>query len=373
MISMANSIKLVVLTLTVAVAGCAGGAGAKEDSNGGRPPVAVEVATATPADLVAAIDVVGTLQAKSAVDVKSESTAIIAEVYVTEWVKVTRGAPLARLDTREAEAVCAAARAAAMQAEVAERRAERELERTRKLKAYGLATQQMLDDAVSAGEAANATTQAARAQARVAETQLDKAVIRAPITGIVAYRGVSVGDRVESMGKDVMFRIVDLSVLQLTVTIPSSRSAEIAVGQPLAFCVDSLPGRTFTGRVEHINPSLEAGSRAVQIQAEVPNPSGELRTGLFAEGRIRTGERASVLQIPRTALLSWDATARVGQLFVVDGDVARRREVHTGSLSGDLIEVQSGLATGDRVVTRGGFVLREGDHVAVSTPQPQGA
>jgi len=365
--------RLVVLTLTVAVAGCAGGAGAKDDKGGGRPPVAVEVATATPADLVAAIDVVGTLQPKSAVAVKAESTAIIAEVYVTEWVKVTRGAPLARLDTRETEAVRAAARAATMQAEVAERRAEREMERTRQLKGYGLATQQMLDDAVSVRDAATATTQAARAQASVAETQFDKAIIRAPITGTVAFRGVSVGDRVENMGDGVLFRIVDLSVLQLTVTVPSSRSAEIALGQPLAFCVDSLPGRTFTGRIEHLNPSLEAGSRAVMIQVEVQNPSEELRAGLFAKGQIRTGERTGVLQIPRTALLSWDATARVGQLFVVDGDLARRREISTGNLSGDLIEVRTGLAAGDRVITRGGFVLRDGDHVVVSSSQPQGA
>jgi len=57
------------------------------------------------------------------------------------------------------------------------------------------------------------------------------------------------------------------------------------------------------------------------IQVEVQNPSEELRAGLFAKGQIRTGERTGVLQIPRTALLSWDATARVGQLFVVDGDL----------------------------------------------------
>lgn len=371
--NMSHSIRLAALTLTVAVAGCAGGAGAKEDKDGGRPPVAVEVATATSADLVAAIDVVGTVQPKSAVEVKSESTAIIAEVYVTEWVKVAKGAPLARLDTREAQATLTAARAAVMQSEVAERRAERELERTRKLKAYGLATQQMLDDALSAREAATAATEATRAQASVAETQLDKAVIRAPITGTVAFRGVSVGDRVESMGGDPMFRIVDLSVLQLTVTVPSSRSAEIALGQPLAFSVDSLPGRTFTGRIEHINPSVEAGSRAVMIQVEVPNPSGELRAGLFAKGRIRTGERTGVLQIPRAALLSWDTTTRVGQIFVIDGDFARRREIRTGELSGDLIEVQSGLAAGDHVITRGGFVLRDGDRIAVSQSQPQGA
>lgn len=118
-------------------------------------------------------------------------------MHVSEWVAVRRGQPLARLDTREAEATLAAARAALLQAQVAQTRAARELERAQRLMEVGLMTQQGLDDARSAREAAAAATAAAEAHSSAAETRLAKAVIRAPFDGVVAFRGVSVGDRVE--------------------------------------------------------------------------------------------------------------------------------------------------------------------------------
>ena len=130
--------------------------------------MAVDAVTVAPGDLTAAIDVVGTLQPKFAADVKAEFTAIVDEVYVSEWVRVSKGTPLARLDTRDGDTGVEAARANLAQAEVAETRAQRELERAEKLKAAGLLTQQGLDDARSARDAAAATTAAARAQLELA-------------------------------------------------------------------------------------------------------------------------------------------------------------------------------------------------------------
>jgi membrane fusion protein (multidrug efflux system) len=357
------------LGLAVVAYGCSGVGEGKTAASSGKPPVAVEVASVTPATLRQTIEVVGTLEPRFAAEVKSEFTGIISDVYVTQWVQVEQGTPLAKLDTRDADAMLRGAKAATLQAQVAEHRAERESERATKLKENGLLTQQALDDARSAHDAAVAATQAAQAELTAAETRYAKTIIRSPMAGTVALRAVSVGDRVENMGDRAMFRIVDNRLLELTAVIPSARSAAIRIGQELEFTVDAFPGKTFVGHVTHINPAADPVSRTVKVMADVPNQGGELRGGTFVKGRIRTGERTGVLQIPRVALLSWDVERNSGEVFVVKDQVAERREVKTGEASGDLVEVTDGLAAGETVVTRGGFLLRPGDRVQIAAPQ----
>ena len=356
-----------VVALAVVAGGCSQTGEGRTGAQDGRPAVAVDVAAVAPATLVQAVEVVGTLEPRFSAEVKSEFTGIVDEVYVTQWVKVERGTPLAKLDSREADAVLRAANATAQQAQVAETRAQRELERAIKLRENGLLTQQGLDDARSAHDAAVSAAQAAQAELAAAEARHAKVVIRSPMTGTVALRGVSVGDRVENMGGGPMFRIVDNRILDLTAVIASARSAAVRVGQVLEFTVDAFPGKAFSGRITHINPAEDPVSRTVKVMAEVANPDGELRGGTFVKGRIRTGERSGVLQVPRIALLSWDVERNSGELFVVVDGVAARRTVKTGETVGEAVEVTQGVAAGEQVVTRGGFNLRDGDRVQVAS------
>jgi len=361
-----------VLTLALAAAACwpactgARAGSTPDDPPAGRPPVAVELASVDPTDVVDAVEVVGSLAPKVEAEVKSEYTGTVTDVYVTEWVRVKAGTPLARLDSRETAAMLEAARAAVQQAAVAETRAVRELERAQNLAEFGLVTDQQLDDARTAREAAGTAVAAARAQLQAVEARLAKMLIRSPLDGVVAFRGIDVGDRVESMGGGApMFRIVDTRVLQLTVQVPSGDIAAIRTGQPLEFRVDAIPDRTFTGRVMFINPTADPVSRSVQVLADVPNETGALKAGLFVKGRIVTGRRQGVLQVPRTALLQWDQARRAARVFLVRQDVAEPREVTTGRDAGALVEIVAGLEPGERIVTRGAFVLRPGDRVKV--------
>jgi membrane fusion protein, multidrug efflux system len=358
---------LVLLTISVAVlAACSNKAepGAVE---AGRPPVAVSVEAAVATDLLDTIDVVGTLEPKFTADVKSEVTGVVTEVYVTEWVPVKRGDRLARLDSRETEAGIETLRAAEAQAKVGQNRAQREYERAQQLKQYGLITPQASDDAKTAVEAADAAMTAARAQIKAAETRLSKLLITAPMDGVVALRGVSVGDRVENMGGNAsMFRIVDNRVLDLTVSVPSSRLSSVRVGQTLDFSSETLPGRTFSGKVMFINPAIDAASRSAKVVVQVANADGALRGGAFAKGRMVVGRRTAVLQVRKEALLNWNLEAAKAEVFVVNGDTVQKRAVSTGTTSDTSVEVLSGVQPGDRVVTRGAFALRDGDRVVVS-------
>lgn len=344
-----------------------------------KPPVAVGTGVATASLLVEGVEVTGSLEPKFSADVKTQIPGLVKEVYVTEWVRVRKGQPLGRIDVAETEATVKRAeagienaRAGLAQAEVAATRAERELARAVKLKEAGLATAQAIDDARSEAAASAARTGAARAQIRVAEEELRQAKARlakglvvSPIDGTVALRAVNVGDLASdaAAGKPI-FRIVDNRLLNLTVTVPSSESARVKVGQQLEFSVDSFPGTTFAGKVRYLNPELSEADRSLKVIAEVTNVPETLKGGLFAKGRIITGKRSGVLQLPRQALAGVDLAAKKATLFVIEGDTARLRQVGLGAAAGDLQEIVSGIKPGEKYVARGAFVLKDGDRVA---------
>ena len=349
-----------------------------------RPPVAVEAAMATAGALTEGIDVTGTLAPKFEVDVKSEVAGLVSEVYVAEWVRVKKGEPLARIDIREqeafvkrTEAALESAKASELQSRVADNRARRELERMKKLKENGLATQQALDDAVTEAEAAASRVEATNAQVRAAQedlnqvrTRLGKGRIVAPIEGIVSERRANVGDLVGEAGANQpLFHIVDNRVLNLTVSVPSAVMAGLRRGQPLEFTTDALPGRTFKGTVMFINPAVNEADRSVRVIAEVNNAAGELKGGLFVQGRIVTGKRDGVILVPREALSGWDVAGRKANLFIVEGDRAKSREVRTGLATEGGVEITAGLKPAETYVVRGAFNVKEGDKLIIARKQ----
>jgi RND family efflux transporter MFP subunit len=344
------------------------------------PPagVAVETFVAAPMPMTDSIDVVGTLAAKRQADVRSEYAGIVSEIFVSEWVAVKKGDRLARLDVREPQVVLSRAGAAVemahadqLQAKAALARAGRELARLEHLKTSGLATRQSLDEAATERDVALAKTEAAAAQLRSAQYELElartrfaKTLISAPIDGVIAQRGVNVGDLVGEAGSNrVLFRIVDNRLLDLKVTVPARHVGDLRTELPLTFATASFPQRTFEGRVTYINPSLGQADRSLQVVAEVANDPVVLRDGMFVEGRIVVRERPAILQVPRGAMISWDMSAGRGELYVVQEGIARRRAVQTGAVRQDRIEIVSGLTAGERVIGGGGFNVHDGTPV----------
>lgn len=366
--------------------GCFGCSKGKDETKAmektqGPPLMAVETVQVQAQDLIEGIEVVGSLSPKFAASIRSEYTGIVTEVYVTEWVRVKKGTPLAKLDSREIEAIVQKAQAAVemakanlLQAEVAGNRSEREFARAKSLKEAGLITQQNLDDAQTEKSAATARISAARAQLLAAEkdlshaqTRLAKAVVSSPMSGVVSARNVNVGDLVGEPGSQrIMFQIVDNHLLDLTITVPSIEMGRLRLGQPLTFSTDAFPGKTFSGRIKFINPAVSEADRSIKIIAEVSNNPEMLKGGLYVKGRIITGQRKDVLQIPRSALLSLDVETRKGEVFTIQKDQALRKSIQTGGLSMDWVEVAAGLEKGEEVISRGGFNVKNGDRVRIT-------
>jgi len=132
------------------------------------------------------------------------------------------------------------------------------------------------------------------------------------------------------------------------------------------FTTDVYPGRTFSAHIKFINPRADPVTRAVSILAEVQNETGELKDGLFVKGKIETSRRQDVLLIPQVSVLSEQIKFPSRYVFVVDNGKVHKQPVETGTPVSDIVEIVKGLEGGEQVVTRGAFLLHDGDLVSVT-------
>jgi RND family efflux transporter MFP subunit len=200
---------------------------------------------------------------------------------------------------------------------------------------------------------------AARARASLARKALNDTVVRAPFTGLVAERTVSVGDYVNRGQKVVT--VVRIDPLRVMLTVPEQFVSAVAVGAPVSFEVDAYPGRQFSGKIRYVSPALEANQRALTVEAVVPNTTRELKPGLFATARIEQPQRTPGVVVPAAAVQTSGGTSRV---FVIAGDHVEERLVTVGQTIGADVEVTNGLKTGERVATQNVAKLTDGAKVS---------
>ena len=118
-----------------------------------------------------------------------------------------------------------------------------------------------------------------------------------------------------------------------------------------------------------INPAVNESDRSVRVIAEVDNAAGDLKGGLFVQGRIMTGKRDGVILVPREALSGWDVAGKKARLFIVEADRAKSREVRTGAATEGGVEITAGLKPAETYVVRGAFNVKEGDKLLIARKQ----
>ncbi|MFP5212837.1 MAG: efflux RND transporter periplasmic adaptor subunit, partial [Acidobacteriota bacterium] len=343
------------------------------------PLVAVDLTQPARTTLRRTVEVFGSLSPKTATEIKSELPGRIVAVRVKEWDSVKPKDELLEIDPEDikisvnrCESGLNMAKAQLLQTTAELNAAKREWNRAMKLKEGGLITGQELDSKKTELELAEAKVSVARAQVGQAESlvaearhNLTKMKIYAPIDGTISSRKVDIGEWVDKGA--LLFSIVDNRVLDFTANVPATDLAQIAEGQTLLFTVDGLPNRTFQGRIKRVNPTVSSSDRSGRILAEVRNEDSTLRGGLFARGQVVVEERKDVVVLAKAALMNWDIVKGAARIFVVDeAGTARAKEVSTGLVGDDVVEITSGLSEGEKVVLRGGFNLREGDRVRES-------
>jgi len=186
-----------------------------------------------------------------------------------------------------------------------------------------------------------------------------EALVRAPIAGTVIQRQVGAGQYIQSAAAGAanpLFSIADLSKVWLVANVREADAPELKLGQPLELRVLALPQRLFKGRISWIASSIDPNTRRLQVRAEIDNRDGALKPAMFASFHVLSGDPVSAPGVPRSAVVYEGSQAHV---FVArpDGTLALRAIRIGRDGDDDMVQVESGLAAGERIVTRGALFI----------------
>jgi membrane fusion protein, multidrug efflux system len=303
----------------------------------------------------------GTLEAERKAVVRAELGATIVAMNAEPGQAVNRGAVLARLDDSSIRDAFESSQSAVKTAELGEQIAGRELERARALAEAGAIAERDVESARLAETAAAAQLADARSRMASARKQLDRTVLRAPFSGVVSERPVSLGDVVQS--GNTLFTIIDPASLKFEGTIPAEALNGLRVGTPVSFTV---AGADLQGKVTRINPSVDPATRQVRLTVGVPNQGGRLLAGLFAEGRVATRTRSGVVvpsgAVDRRGIRPFVVRIRSGRVERVEVELGLIDEAR------EQMEVHTGLASGDTLLVGGARGLTPGTAVRIGSP-----
>ena len=260
----------------------------------------------TRGDLESTVTATGALQATETVEVGTQVSGQLAEIYVDFNDAVDRGQLLARIDPTilEQEVRSAEVNLARNQAEVDQTR--RELDRTRELHTTQVVTDGELDLAEYQFSLADAAYRTAEINLERAQRNLQYTEIRAPIDGVVVSRNVEVGQTVAaSLSAPVLFVLAqDLAEMEILASIDESDIGQIAEGQPVHFTVQAYPDREFDGLVEQVRlqSTMQENVVTYSVVVNVENRNGDLLPGMTATIDVVLEREEDVLIVPNTAL-----------------------------------------------------------------------
>jgi membrane fusion protein (multidrug efflux system) len=306
----------------------------------------VEVARVETVRLPQTITTVGSLRSDESVTLRPEVAGRIASIQFQEGQRVTRGQTLVRLD------------AAINQAELQQARANHTLARSKFDRAVDLARSKFISG--QARDEAENNLKVAEASLALVEARLAKTEIKAPFSGIIGLRSVSVGDYVKE-GADLV-NLESIDPLKVDFRVPEVYLRQVQAGQPLEISLDAYPNKTFDGRVLAVNPLIDAAGRSVVIRAQVKNQDSSLRPGMFARVKLITKDAAEALVVPEQALVPQGNEQFVFK--VVDNRVVRTK-VDVGQRRDGKAEIVHGVTAGEIIVTAGQQRLRDGAIVSV--------
>jgi RND family efflux transporter MFP subunit len=333
-----------------AAAASAGGGAGGAAAGAPRRTASVVLGVADVAKVVrgaieAGIPIAGDLRPIETLSLKSRLEGNVEQVYVREGDRVRAGAPLARFEAIDFESALRSAEADVISARTAAATAQWNYDQSKDLFKAGAIAERDLRATEQAAVAAKAQLAAAEARQRAAQSQVRDTRIVAPVNGTIQFRRVQGGEHI-SRGVE-LFTLVRSEVLELTASLPARRANEVKPGQTARFLAD---GKTFTGKVARVSPTIDPASRSITAYVQIPNPNNELKGNTFSSGQIIAQTMQNVMVVPQPAI-------RFGQdgkpfVYRITAGELEQAPVSVGVTdeARSMVEIKEGLQLGDQVV-----------------------
>lgn len=348
----------------------------KRSGGGGGRRVSVEVAEIRTGEIHETLSYVGSLLPQASVELFSKEEGRLEKIRVDVGSRVKEGELIARIErdeivqkVREAEAALQVAQATLKGKEAEMKNLERQSERAKTLFEKNFISRQELDTIETQHYSAMAETELAKAQVVQREAILQSArlslrntEIRSPITGYVGKRYFDRGAMVTT--NTPIVSLVNMDTVKTLISVVEKDYRRVKPGLVASVTVDAYPGETFTGKVVRVSPVVDMETRTADVEIEIPNPHRLLKPGMSSRVALTVQKKEKTLLIPQAAVMRKDNT--VGT-FKVDDEGRRATFVplEIGASFDGKVEVISGVAGGDRVVTLGAHLLTEGGRVRV--------
>ncbi len=371
------AITLLALPLIIG-AGCSGEKQKTDDAQKAASEarvLSVKTALVEAKTIERSVEAVGTLFALEEAVVSAEVTGRVQRVAADLGDRVKAGQALAIIDPTDLKLALDDAKSAhrtnvnALDKERARLAdAETTLKRYDELYKKGMVSNSQFDTARTQFDVAKAQLSEAEARAEqsnakmnLARERLDDATIKSPIDGEVRERFISRGETIEANKK--AFAVVSTGVLKFRGTVAETAVPRMKPGQAVMIAVEAFKDREFKGVLKRVSPAVDAETRTLAIEAEVPNVKGELKPGFFAKARIFTKKEPGVSFAPESAVYSFVGITKV---FVIKDGVAHEKTVKTGERDGSLLEIVGDVKPGDTVASTNLANLFEGAKVNIS-------
>lgn len=182
--------------------------------------------------------------------------------------------------------------------------------------------------------------------------------VRAPVSGTVIQRQVGLGQNIQSVSAGAgnpVFTIGNLSTVWLVANVREDDAPLMRVGQAVEVHVLAMPERIFRAKISWVAPAVDPNTHRLPVRAEIRNSDGVLKPMMFASFNIVTSNEVSSIGIPQSAVVYEGSEAHV---FAANSDgTLVVRPIRVGRVTGDMLEVTSGLTAGDKIVTRGALFI----------------
>ena len=290
--------------------------------------------------LVEELSTTGTVRANEQVELVSEVAGKVTAILFEEGRRVAKGQVLLQLETSE------------LDAEVERRRYRLELAEQRERR-----QKELLDEGVISQDnydLAQNELNVLRAELSLTTARLEKTRIRAPFSGRIGLRNISLGTYLSP--QTIIATLQDLDPVKIDFTVPEQYAGRLSAGQEIEFSVKGIEA-PFTGTIYALEPGVDAESRSLTLRARSANPEGRLLPGAFADVKLVVEDVPEALTVPNLAVIPELGGKKV---FVLQDGKAEPRSVETGIRSVERIQITSGLEIGEQVITSAIQQLRPG-------------